>query len=78
MGKKNLTIRFSVFFLLTIFMTAMVLKETQVDAAPKFSLNTSQITVTTGMAQVLKVKNVNAKYKIKWYSSNKSIAIVNS
>ena len=78
MGKKNLTIRFSVIFLLTIFMTAMVLKETQVDAAPKFSLNTSQITVTTGMAQVLKVKNVKAKYKIKWYSSNKSIAIVNS
>ena len=50
----------------------------QVSAATKMTLSSSAVTIAKGMFQTLSVKNASSGDKIKWSSSNKTIATVSS
>ena len=62
---------------LMMILTAIPSTALQVNAATKPTLSASQITLTKGMTQTLKPKNVKSGSQVKWSSKNKSIATVN-
>ena len=78
MGKRSQKKQVSLIVILLTIFVAMVMKPIEADAASKMSLNTKQVTVTSGMTQTLKIKNKKAKSKIKWYTGNKKVATVSS
>ena len=78
MGKRIFKSVVSWILALAMVVTLAPVSPEQVSAAAKVSLSNSKVTVTEGMAQTLKVKNLTKGAKVKWQSLNKKIAVVNS
>lgn len=62
------------FVLMLTFIMAVSVTPVQTDAAQKVRLNKSAVTIYVGNTSKLKLKN--NKKKVKWWSTNKSVATV--
>lgn len=78
MSKKVVKSVLSWILVLAMVMTLVPVAPEYVSAAAKVSLSTTKVTITEGMTQTLKLKNVLKGSEAKWQTLNKKVAVVNS